>query len=452
MNAPARPHVVIIGGGFGGLETAKSLRKAPVRVTLIDRSNHHLFQPLLYQVATAGLSPADIASPIRSVLRKQANTQVLLAEVVAIALEDKHLTLGDGSRVDYDFLVLAAGAKTNDFGNKNGQEHALGLKDLDDAVAIRRQVLLALEAAENEPDPEVRRRLLTFAVIGAGPTGVEVAGALAELSRSVLTSDFRNIRGESPRVVLLEGEQRVLMAFRPDVSAKAQRQLEELGVEVRTGARVARIDKVGVYLEGGEWIESTTVLWTAGVKARRITQTLGTPLDRAGRAVVEPDWSLPGHPTAFAIGDNAHFLPEGEDHPLPGVSPVAMQGGRFVARRITDLVRARETRTEPPPAPKFHYRDKGIMATVGRSRAVTQTRRTELSGTVAWFAWLFVHIWYLIGFRNRLVVLFSWMWNYFTYRRGARLITGARSWERAITLAETAENAEDPSERSSGAA
>jgi NADH dehydrogenase len=434
---PDIPHVVIVGGGFGGLTTAKSLGRVKVRVTLVDRANHHLFQPLLYQVAMAGLSPADIAVPIRSVLSKYENAQVLLADVDSIDLSARHLRLDSGKSLSYDYLVVSVGAKTNYFGHDDWTRHALGLKTLDDAVEIRRRVLLAFEAAEREEDPVARKRLLTFVVIGGGPTGVEIAGSLVELGRFVLADDFRRIRDERVRVVLIEATERLLPGgFHPKVATRAKEQLEELGAEVRLGSRVVGIDSHGVSLENGT-IEASTVLWTAGVRAKRLAETLGVELDRAQRVKVLRDCSLPGYPEAFAIGDVACFIPEGSEHPLPGVSPVAMQQGRFVARVIGDRVAGRTA------APEFRYFDKGIMATIGRSRAVAQMGKLELSGVVAWLAWLFVHIFYLIDFRNRLAVLLNWSWSYITYRRGARLITGDRPWERAHLLANAAQHLEE---------
>jgi NADH dehydrogenase len=436
----SEPHVVIVGGGFGGLTTAQALRSANVRVTLIDRENYHLFQPLLYQVAMAGLSPSDIAVPIRSVLGKQENVQVLLGEAKRVNLAKRCVVLDEGD-LAYDYLVLAVGAKTNYFGHDDWAKTALGLKSIDDAIAIRKRVLLAFEAAEREDDPEVRKRLLTFVVIGGGPTGVEIAGALVELGRFVLAKDFRRIRNERPRVVLVEAVDRLLAGgFATDLSESAKRQLAELGCEIRLGAKVTRIEPNAVHLTG-ETILASTVLWTAGVRARRLAETLGVELDRAGRVKVEPDCSIPDHPEAFAIGDMASLVPKGASHPLPGVSPVAMQQGRFVAGVITERVAGGEPPTE------FRYFDKGIMATIGRSRAVAQTGRLHLHGFIAWLAWLVVHIWYLIGFRNRLVVLINWFWSYVTYKRGARLITGERAWEAALSLAARAEHPTDGADR-----
>jgi len=417
------PHVVIVGGGFGGLRCARELRHVPVRITLVDRSNHHLFQPLLYQVAIAGLSAPDIAYPIRTALRNNANAVTLLAEVVDADLGNRTLTLHDRKILHFDYLVVAAGARTNYFGHDaDWGRYALGLKNVEDALEIRTRVLLAFETAEREPDPELREKLMTFVVIGGGPTGVEVAGALRELARAVLARDFRMIDPSKARVVLIEQNERVLKAgFDPDVSERAKKQLEDLGVEVRLKTRVDSIDQRGVHI-GSELIQAGTVLWTAGVTARRLTQKLGVELDRAGRIVVEQDLTVPGHPDVYAIGDNATLIPAGATQPLPGLAAVAVQEGRHAARNIERSLRG-ELRTP------FEYFDKGIMATIGRSRAVVQASRFKLSGFIAWLAWLFVHLLLLIGFRNRLIVLLNWAWQYLTYRSGARLITGWRSWD-----------------------
>lgn len=421
------PHVVIVGGGFGGLKAARALGRAPVRVTLVDRCNHHLFQPLLYQVAMAGLSPADIAYPIRAAVSRQRNTTTLLAEVVDANLEQRTLTLHDGAALSYDFLIIAAGAKTNFFGrDRDWGRHALSLKNVEDALEIRRRVLLAFETAEREPDPERRSRLMSFVIIGGGPTGVEIAGAIRDLARTVLSRDFRVIDSSQARVILLEMQDRVLPSgFSRELSERAQRQLQELGVEVRLATRVTDIDESGVSV-GNERLEAGTVLWTAGVMARRLTQKLGVELDRAGRIVVGTDLSVPKRPEVFAIGDNARCTPEGASDPLPGLAGVAVQQGVRVADNVLRRLRGEPTRP-------FVYVDKGIMATVGRKRAVVQFPRLEMAGFFAWLTWLFVHIVLLIGFRNRLVVLLNWFWHYVTYTSGSRLITGWRSWDWQMT-------------------
>jgi NADH:ubiquinone reductase (H+-translocating) len=423
-------HVVIIGGGFGGLSAARALAQQPVRVTLIDRWNHHLFQPLLYQVAMAGLSPADIAYPIRTVFRKQEQVRVLFGDVIRLDLTGRCLELHDGATLEYDFLVLAAGARTNWFGQEQFQKHTLGLKSIDDALEIRRRVLLAFEAAEREHSHDVRKRLLTFAIIGGGPTGVEISGTLRELADFVLAKDFHRVHPDEARVVLIEMQDRLLPGgFDQKLAVAAKRQLEQIGVEVRLCSAVQRIDELGIELEN-EHIPTATVLWTAGVRAEELTGSLGVELDRAGRVQVLPDCSIPAHPEAFAIGDIARFVPEGSDQPLPGIAPVAMQQGRHVAAVITAVIQGDDR-------PPFRYRDKGIMATVGRSRAVVQSGggRLKMSGFFAWVVWIFIHIWYLIGFRNRVSVLLNWAWNYVTYGQGARLITGHRAWELLPQLA-----------------
>jgi len=422
-NEPSLPHVVIIGGGFGGLSAARSLEGEPVRVTVVDRSNHHLFQPLLYQVAMTGLSPADIAYPIRSVLRRQPNATTLLAEVTGVDLDRKIVQLFDGTTLSYDFVIIAAGARTNYFGHEDDWgRYTLSLKNIEDALEIRHRILLAFETAERHADPEVRRRLLTFVIIGGGPTGVEIAGAIRDLAGAVLARDFRNIDPSLARVILIEMQDRILPSgFDPELSEKARLQLQELAVEVRLNTRVDDIDAEGVHV-GNELLAAGTVLWTAGVTARGLTQRIATGRDRAGRITVEQDCSIPGHPEAFAIGDNALLVPEGEAQPLPGLASVAIQQGRHTAHGI--LRRLRREPREP-----FRYVDKGIMATIGRSRAVVQMRRLKLSGVLAWLIWLFVHIVLLIGFRNRIVVLLNWFWAYVTFRSGARLITGWRSWD-----------------------
>jgi len=416
-----RGRVVIVGGGFGGLTAARALAHAALDVTVVDRQNHHLFQPLLYQVAMAGLAPSEIAAPIRSVLSGQRNVRVLLAEVTGVDLAAKRVHLAQAAELPYDYLVLAPGARTHYFGHDDWAEVAPGLKDLDDAVEIRRRVLLAFEAAEREPDPAVRARLLSFVVIGGGPTGVELAGAIAELSRFVLSRDFRTARPSEARVLLVEGGPRLLPSFDPQLSEKTVLQLSELGVHVRTGTVVEHIHNAGVTLKGGEEVGASTVLWAAGVSCSPLIRALGVPVDRQGRAQVQTDCSLPGHPHVFVIGDAAAFLDE-HGQALPGVSPTAMQMGRYVAAIIARESGAGAVSERAP----FRYVDKGSMATIGRSRAIAQVKRLKLSGMLAWLAWLLVHIWYLIGFRNRLLVMFDWAMSYFTYRRGARLITGKR--------------------------
>ena len=402
------PRVVVVGGGFGGLATVRALRRAPVQVTLIDRNNHHLFQPLLYQVATAALSPAHIAVALRRVLRRQKNVAVVMAEVAAVDLAHKRLVLADGSLLLWDYLVLATGATHSYFGHPEWAAVAPGLKTLEDAVAIRRRVLVAYEDAERESDPRRRATLLTFVVVGAGPTGVELAGALAEIARHVLTRDFRNIDPASARVVLIEAGPRVLPTFAPDLSASAQQRLQRMGVQVILGNAVTAIDAEGVTLSGGERIASRTVLWGAGVEASPLVTTLGVPLDRARRAIVRPDLTVA--PGVFVIGDVAS-VPG-----VPGVAPAAIQGGRHAAKQIERLVRGEPTET-------FRYRDKGSLATIGRAAAVAQIGRLHFSGLLAWLLWLFVHILTLIGFRNRVLVLLEWASVYLRYERGARLIT-----------------------------
>jgi NADH dehydrogenase len=410
----SQPHVVIVGAGFGGLATARVLSGAPVRVTIVDRSNHHLFQPLLYQVAMAALSPAEIAVPIRAVFRDASNVFVLMAEVQSFELEHRSLALGDGTTLEWDYLVVAAGAETNYYGHPEWSLYAPGLKSIEDAIEIRRRVLVALERAEGAREEAARRQLLTFVVIGGGPTGLELAGAIAELARPIAASDFRRIEPSWIKVVLIEAGDRLLASFDPELSEKAAASLAEIGVQVRTQARVTNIDARGVWL-GDELIPSSSILWTAGVRANGLAERLGAPLDRAGRVVVGDDCALPGHPRVFAIGDIACFgTPAG---PLPGVSPVAMQQGRHVARTI---VRELGGEAREP----FHYVDKGSMATIGRTRAVAQVGRLRFSGLLAWLTWLFVHLWYLIDRRNRLSVFLDWCWSYLTFKHGARLITG----------------------------
>lgn len=410
----SRPHVVIIGGGFGGLEVAKSLKDQPLSITLVDRRNHHLFQPLLYQVATAGLSPAEIAIPIRSVLRSAQNLNVLMASVTRVDLKTRTVELDDGEVLQYDYLVVAAGARAAYFGNDHWRTFATPLKSVEDATEIRRNVLLAFERADRLEDPAHRRKELTFVVIGGGPTGVELAGALSELAGRVLSVDFKRVAPSETRVVLVEGSDRLLPGMSERSSKVAVESLKAMGVEVKLGHLARDINEHGVQLDG-ELIEADTIIWAAGVAANPLTETLGVELDRAGRVIVNQDCTIPGHPEAFAVGDIASYTTE-EGKLLPGVSPVAMQQGRYVA----DVVKARLEGDTPKP---FKYFDKGSMATIGRSRAVAETAGLHLKGFSAWLAWLFVHLWFLVGFKNRIFVLLQWVFSYVFYRRGARLIT-----------------------------
>jgi NADH dehydrogenase len=431
MAETGRKRVVIVGGGFGGLEAAKALDGEPVDITLIDRANYHLFQPLLYQVAMAGLSPAEIASPIRGILAEQKNVRVVLGDVTHVDRANKRVHAG-ADAFAYDWLILAVGAQTSYFGHDAWEVHAPGLKHVEDALEIRRRVLLAFERAEREPDARARRKLLSFVVIGGGPTGVELAGAIAELSRFVLGRDFRSIDPREAKVILIEAGPRILPSFSQGLSQSAVEQLQEIGAEVRTGMRVVAIDDEGIELEDGgeaddlpglgagrerERIGSATVVWAAGVKASGLAQRLGVPTDRQGRVIVGTDCAIPGHPEIFAIGDMARFEEKG--NVLPGVSPVAMQQARYVGKVIRWEL---ESEGRPPRRP-FSYFDKGSMATIGRSRAIAEARGIKMHGFIAWLAWLFIHIWYLVGFRNRLMVLLNWTWSYLSYKRGARLIT-----------------------------
>jgi NADH dehydrogenase len=407
------PHVVIIGGGFGGLSAAKALRKAPVRVTVIDRHNHHLFQPLLYQVATATLSPGDIASPIRWILRHAKNTRVLLGDVRAIDLAARRVSLDGDAAVDYDFLIVATGTSHTYFGHDEWARYAPGLKTLEDALAIRRRILVAYEYAERETDAARQQRLLTFVLVGGGPTGVELAGTLAEIARQT-RAEFRNVDTTLTRIVVVEAGPTILPSFAPSLRDAARRSLQRLHVEVRENTRVIGVDAGGVIL-GAERLEAGTVLWTAGVAASPLTATLGVERDRAGRVVVARDLSVPGHSEVFVIGDAASFTDAG-GHPLPGVAQVAMQGGAHAARIIVQ-------RLEGRPSQAFVYNDRGNMAIVGRGSAIADIRGLRFSGPVAWLAWLFLHIFELIGFRNRLVVMIEWAAAYVTRQRSVRLIT-----------------------------
>jgi NADH dehydrogenase len=414
-NARRRPpHAVIVGGGFGGLWAARALKDAPVRVTLVDKQNHHLFQPLLYQVATAGLSPGQIAIPIRGILRKHRNTRVLMGEAVRID-PDRQRVCFDTFEIAYDYLILATGARHGYFTHPEWEWLAPGLKTVEDAIEIRRRVFLAFEEAERETDPERRDALLTFVIVGGGPTGVELAGTLAEIARKTLAQDFRRIDPRRSHVILLEGTDRVLPPYPPSLSRKAESQLRRLGVDVRTNKLVTDVSPQGVAI-GDDWIPARTVLWAAGVVASPLAESLGAPRDKQGRVIVEPDLTIPGHPNVFVIGDLASFLHQG-DEPLPGTAPVAMQEGTFAAQAILRDI-------EDKPRGRFHYRHRGTMATIGRAAGVADLGPIKLAGPIAWLAWLFVHLWFLIGFENRLLVLLQWAWSYITFQRNARLITG----------------------------
>ncbi len=417
-----KPHVVIIGGGFGGLSAARALDGAPVRVTLLDHHNYHLFQPLLYQVATAGLSPGDIASPIRWILRRQKNVQVLLADVQAIDTTRRELTL-DGGQLGYDYLIVAAGASHSYFGHDEWEGLAPGLKTLDDALEMRRRMLLGFEQAERSENPAERQRLLTFAIVGGGPTGVELAGALAEIASHTLAHEYRSAEPRSARILLIEAAPTILGMYPPDLQEAAERSLEKLGVELRKGSPVTAI-RPGAVEVAGETIPVGTVFWAAGVAASPLARSLGVSLDRAGRVPVLPDLTIPGHRDVFVIGDLAVFRADGQ--PLPGVAQVAMQEGRHAAKNVLRAA-AGEAMTQ------FHYRDYGNMATIGRGAAIADFGKVRLSGWIAWVAWLTLHIVKLIGFRNRLGVMLQWGWSYFTYQRSVRLITGKTQPEEART-------------------
>jgi len=437
-----RPHVVILGGGFAGIYAARGLRDAPVRVTLIDRRNHHLFQPMLYQVAAAALSPSDIASPIRSIVSGQPNTDVVLGEVTAIDPAAKRIELGDSGSISYDYLVCAPGSRHSYFGHEEWESAAPGLKSVEDALEIRRRVLIAFERAEREPDPAVRRALLTFVVVGGGPTGVEMAGTLAELRKYALRKDFRHIDPQEAVVMLVEGGDRLLSAYPEELQRKTVTILERLGVDVRFRTLVTEVRRDGVIASGVE-IPSHCIIWAAGNLASPILRTLGAPLDRAGRVIVEPDCTIPAHPEVFVLGDAAIYrdrdLKTGAEGVLPNIAPVAIQMGQYAARIIRDEVRnipkdpiaadprltaripfnlSRESRRP------FRYWNKGQLAVIGRGQAVADIWRFHFSGFLAWLIWVFVHVFFLIGFRNRFVVLFEWAYSYITFRRGARLITG----------------------------
>jgi NADH:ubiquinone reductase (H+-translocating) len=408
------PHVVIIGGGFAGLSAAKALRRKPVRVTLVDRRNHHLFQPLLYQVATATLSPGDIASAIRWILRHADNVRVILGNVDGIDVVTRRVHLDDGAILSYDYVIVATGARHAYFNHPEWERYAPGLKTLEDALEIRRRILLAFERAERESDPAKQQELLTFVLVGGGPTGVELAGTLAEIARQTLRHEFRSIDTGRARIVLVEAGPTILPTFPEKLRVAARRSLQRLAVDVREGTAVTAIDIGGVWL-GPERVVAGTVLWAAGVAASPLVATLGVPLDRAGRALVEPDLSIPGHPEVFVTGDAAAFLHQ-DGKPLPGVAQTAMQGATHAAAMILNRVVGRPTR-------KFVYRDLGNMAIVGRGSAIADLGRLQLSGPIAWLMWLFLHIFMLIGFRNRILVFIQWAASYLTFQRSVRLIT-----------------------------
>jgi NADH:ubiquinone reductase (H+-translocating) len=410
-----RPHVLILGGGFAGIYAAKRLRHAPVRVTVVDRRNHHLFQPMLYQVATAALNPSDIASPIRSILRRSANTEVLLAEVHSIDVDRREVTFSDAATITYDYLLVATGARHSYFGHDEWEPLAPGLKSLEDALTIRRRVLLAFERAERETNPVRRHAYLTFVIVGGGPTGVEMAGAVAEIRRYALRRDFRHIDPAEATVMLLEGGPRLLPSYPASLSDEAKHELRRLGVEVRIDTLVTDI-RPGSVSAAGWTIPTQTVIWAAGNVASPVLRCLNVPLDQVGRAIVEPDCTIPGHPEVFVLGDAAAFNHR-KGGTLPGISPVAIQMGQYAARVIEGDLAGRPRRA-------FSYWDKGQLAVIGRGQAVADIWKLHFGGFLAWIVWIFVHIFFLIGFRNRVLVLLQWGWSYFTYSRGARLITG----------------------------
>jgi NADH dehydrogenase len=420
-----KPRVVIVGAGFGGLNAARTLAKAPVRITVIDRKNFHTFQPLLYQVATAGLSPGEIAEPIRSILRHYKNVEVLMEEVTGFDL-NRRIVETPELQVPYDYLIVASGATHSYFGHEDWEVFAPGLKTIEDALEIRRRVLLAFELAERQAAAGETQAPLNFVVVGGGPTGVELAGTLAEISRYALAHDFRSIDPARTHIRLLEGGPRVLPAYAEDLSRSAEEQLRRLGVEVRTSTMVTQVEAGAVHI-GETRLPATVVLWAAGVAASPLGKKLGAPVDRAGRVPVQADLSLPGHPEVFVIGDLAAAKDE-QGKMLPGVAPVAIQQGKYVAKVIHEEVEVsagRNSRTNLPSRPAFHYWDKGSLATIGRAAAVAQFGKIHISGFIAWLSWLFVHILFLIGFRNRLLVFIQWAWSYVTYERSARLITGS---------------------------
>jgi NADH dehydrogenase len=432
MTTQATPRVVIVGAGFAGLNAARALAKAPVQVTVIDRKNFHTFQPLLYQVATAGLSPGEIAAPIRAIIGSRENVEVLMADVSSFDLE-RRIVITPDVEVAYDYLIVAAGASHAYFGHDDWEPFAPGLKTIEDALEIRRRVLLAFELAERQAAAGESAMRVNFVVVGGGPTGVELAGTLAEICRHVLAHEFRSINPATTHILLLEGGPRVLAAYPEDLSRSAEEQLRQLGVEVRTSTMVTQVEADAVYI-GETRISSTVTLWAAGVAASPLGEKLGAPIDRAGRVLVEPDLSIPGHPEVFVIGDLA-ALKDDHGNLVPGVAPAAIQEGQFVAKLVREEIDIRSHRSGEAPGspcaevvagrPKFHYWDKGSLATIGRAAAIGEFGKIHVSGFIAWLAWLFIHIFFLIGFRNRILVFIQWAWSYFTYERGARLITGS---------------------------
>lgn len=430
-----QPLVAVIGAGFGGLKLVQGLRRAPVRVTLVDRHNYHLFQPLLYQVATAALSPADIAYPIRRIFRTQQNVEVVLGELTHVDLAASTCG-GDRATIKYDYLVLACGSTHSYFGHEEWKDIAPGLKTVDDATTIRRRVLLAFEGAEYEADDEARRAKLTFVVIGGGPTGVEMAGALREIAAKDIPKDFRSIDTTMARIILVQGGDRLLPSFSPELSARAQRDLESMGVQVRLNARVTNVDAEGIWI-GDERLFAANVLWAAGVQAPAVMRSLGVPTDRSGRVIVNADLSIPGHPNAFVIGDAAAAKDAKTGEPIPGLAPAAMQMGKFVAK----IIAIEADNPSPPPRPAFHYVDKGTMATIGTRRAVADIKGFKFGGFFAWTLWSLIHLTFLVSFRNKLWVLLNWIYQYITNGREARLITG----DVKLNL-KTVRNSESPSQ------
>ncbi len=434
MTAGRRPEVVIIGGGFGGLNAARQLGKYDVNITVLDRKNHHTFQPLLYQVATAGLSPGEIAAPIRGILRTVKNIRVLLAEVTGFDVERRLIHVQDGRDIAYDYLIIASGATHSYFGHPEWAELAPGLKSVEDATEIRRRVLLAFELAERRASVTGKAEPVHFVIVGGGPTGVELAGTLGEITRNTIASDFDWINPRDTRILLIEGSPRVLPHYPEDLSRSAEKQLRELGVEVMTGTVVTAIEP-GYVKVGEQVFPSSVTLWAAGVAASPLGKALGVPLDRPGRVIVNQDLSVPGHPEVFVIGDLANFTPAGEKNSLPGLAPVAMQQGTHAAKNIGADVTGKARKP-------FHYHDKGTMATIGRAAAVADLGKFHFSGFIAWLMWLFVHLMFLVGFRNRVLVMIEWAWSYLTYQRSARLITGSNQlpgWAQQQTLHETVE-------------